>query len=157
MMAMIKSGDLLVEQSELRPRCFEVQANSHPNAWRFIQHNLTPQDLEKELSATGWTFFFMAGAIRKTTFGFDREKAASVALERAIKGVKELRCNCLQIESVQAHSFLGIPWVCVSAYARHVQKGTSFSGKSPDGPHTVNLRSAPKPTSGGLISSDPSV
>jgi hypothetical protein len=72
----------------------------------------------------------MAGAIRTTAFGFDREKAASVALERAIKGVNQLRCNGLQVESVQAHSFLGIPWVCVSAYARHVQKETSFSGKS---------------------------
>jgi len=127
---MITSGVLLIERDALRPRCFDVEAGSHPNGWIPIRQPLTPQQLEKELSATGWTFFFMAGPIRATAFGFNREKTVYTALNRGIKAVKQLRCNCLQIESVEMHSFLGIPYVSVSVRPRHIQKGVLFAGPS---------------------------
>ena len=100
---MLTSGVLLIDGDALRPRCFEVEAGLHPNAWMPIKQTLTPQQLEKELSATGWTFFFMAGPIRVTAFGFDREKTVYAALKRGIQAVRQQRCNCLQIESVEMH------------------------------------------------------
>src|SRR5581483_12317397 len=127
---MITSGVLLIEGDALRPRCFEPEAGSHPNAWISIKHTLTPQELEKELSATGWTFFFMAGPIRTTALGFNREKTVYAALNRAIKAVKRLSCNCIQIESVEMRSFLGIPYVSLSVRPRHIQKGTLFAASS---------------------------
>ena len=80
---MIMSGGLFIERDALRPRCFEVEPGSHPNGWIFIKQTLTPQPLENELSATGWTFFFMAGPIRAAAFGFNREKTVYAALNRA--------------------------------------------------------------------------
>ena len=127
---MITPGVLLIERDALRPRCFEVEAGSHPDGWMPIKHTLTPQQLEKELSATGWTFFFMAGAIRTTAFGFNRDKTVYAALKRCIKAVRQQRCNCLQIESVEMHSFLGIPYVSLSVRPRHIQKGMLFAGSS---------------------------
>lgn len=127
---MITSGLLLIEPDAPRPRCFEVDAHSHPNAWTSIKYTLTPQQLEKELSATGWTFFFLAGPIRVTAFGFDREKTVDRALKRGIRAVRQQRCNCLQIESVEMHSFLGIPRVSMSIRPRHVQRGMLFAGPS---------------------------
>ena len=127
---MIVSGGLLIERDALRPRCFEVEPGSHPDGWIFIKQTLTPQQLENELSATGWTFFFMAGPVRVTVFGFNREKTAYAALNRCIKVVKQQRCNCLQIERVEMHSFLGIPYVSVSVRPRHIQKGVLFAGPS---------------------------
>ena len=127
---MITSGGFLVEGGALRPCCFEV-ASAHPNGWIFIKQTLTPQQLEKELSATGWTFFFMAGPIRATAFGINREKTVYAALNRCIKAVKQQRCNCLQVESVETHSFLGIPYVSVSVRPRHIQKGMLFDGSPP--------------------------
>lgn len=86
-----------------------------------VKQTLTPpQQLEKELSATGWTFFFMAGPIRVTAFGFDREKTVYAALKRGIKTARQWRCNCLQIESVRVHFFLGIPYVSLSLRLRHI-------------------------------------
>lgn len=123
---MITPGLLLIEPGAPRPRCFEVDAHPYPNAWRSIQCTLTPQQLEKELSATGWTFFFMAGPLRVTAFGFDREKTVYAALKRGIRAVRQLRCNCLQIENVEMHSFLGIPYVSLSIRPRHIQKGLLF-------------------------------
>jgi len=127
---MITSGVLLIERDALRPRCFDVEAGTHPNGWIFIKQPLTPQQLEKELSATGWTFFFMAGPIRATAFGINREKMVYAALNRGIKAVKQLGCNCLQIESVEMLSFFGIPYVSLSVRPRHLQKGTLFASSS---------------------------
>jgi hypothetical protein len=50
---------------------------------------------------------FMAGPIRVTAFGFDREKAVYAALKRGIQAVRQQRCKCLQIESVKMRSFPG--------------------------------------------------
>jgi hypothetical protein len=127
---MITSGVLLIERDALRPRCFEVEPGSHPNGWIFIKQPLTLQQLEKELSASGWTFFFMAGPIRATAFGFNREKTVYAALNRGVKAVRRLRCNCVQIERVEMHSFLGIPYVSLSVRPRHIQKGMFFAGPS---------------------------
>lgn len=124
---MITPGVVLVERDALRPRCFELEAGSHPAGWMPIKHTSTPQQLEKELSATGWTFFFMAGPIRATAFGFNRDKTVHAALNRCIKAVRQLRCNCLQIESLEMHSFLGIPYVSLSVRPRHIQKGMLFA------------------------------
>jgi hypothetical protein len=146
---MIMSGGLLIERDALRPRCFEVEAGSHPNGWMFIKQTLTPQQLEKELSATGWTFFFMAGPIRAAAFGFNREKTVDAALNRGIQGVRRLRCNCLQIETVELRSFLGIPYVSMSVRPRHIQKGRLFAS-SPPGAHAdvsaAELRRKPAAT-----------
>jgi hypothetical protein len=125
---MITSGVLLIERTAMRPRCFEVEPDSHPNAWLLIKPSLTPAQLEKELSTTGWTFFFMAAPIRTTALAFDRDKAIYTALKRAIKTVKRQQCNCLQIESVTTKSFLGISYVSMSVRPRNIQKGVLFAG-----------------------------
>ena len=127
---MITPGVLLIEGDALRPRCFEVEAGSHPYGWMTINHPLTPQQLEKELSGAGWAFFFMAGPIRVTAFGFDRERTVYRALKRGIRAVRQQRCNCFQIESLEMHSFLGIPYVSLSARPRHIQKGMLFANPS---------------------------
>ena len=127
---MITPGLLLIERDALRPRCFEVEAGSYLDGWMAIKHTLTPQQLEKELSGAGWTLFFMAGPIRATAFGFDRDKTVRAALNRCIKAARQQRCNCLQIESVETHSFLGIQYVSLSARPRHIQKGMLFAAPS---------------------------
>lgn len=126
---MIGSGTILIEKDALHPRCFQLRDDSSPSAWMSVTHNLTPRELEKELSTTGWTFFYMASAIRMTAFGFDRAKTIHAALKHVIANVKRQKCNCLEIDGVAAHSFLGIPYVSVSAHPRHIQKGMLFSGK----------------------------
>jgi hypothetical protein len=123
---MITPGVLLIQPDALRPQCFQVDADSHLNSWMVVTHGLTSQQLEKELLATGWTFFFMAGPIRMTAFGFDRDKTLYAVLKRVIQAVKQQRCNSLQVESVDLHSFLGIPYITLSARPRHIQKGIFF-------------------------------
>jgi hypothetical protein len=124
---MLTPGSVLIEKDAQRPRCFQIQDDSLPDAWMSVTHNLTPHELERELSNTGWTFFYMASAIRRRAFGFDRQKMTQAALKRVIANVRQLRCNCLEIDGVATHSFLGIPYVSVSAHPRHIQRDMLFS------------------------------
>jgi hypothetical protein len=126
---MIKSGTILMEKGVLSPGCFQLEDDAHPNAWMSVTHNLSPHELEKELAASGWTFFFMAGAIRMTAFGFDRARMIHAALKRLITNVRQQKCNCLEIDDIATHSWLGMPYVSISAHPRHIQKGMTFSAQ----------------------------
>jgi hypothetical protein len=123
---MITSGNLFMERDAPRPKCFQVQDDSHRTGWLAVKYNLTVHELETDLAIRGWTFFFMANVIRKSALGFDRERGTSAALKRVMASVREDGCNCLQIETVETHSFFGIPYVSVSAHPRHIQKGMVF-------------------------------
>ena len=126
---MIESGTLLIERDTPRPACFQLQPGTDPNSWAPVAQDLSPQDLEKALAASGWTFFYRAGAIRTTAFGFNPASRLATALKRLIALATQQRCNCLQIDQVAAHSFLGFPYVSISAHPRHVQKGIAFAGR----------------------------
>ena len=121
------AGTILIEKHAARPQCFHLK-DSSPTDWMAFTHNLSPYELEKELSAAGWTFFYMANAIQTTAFGFNRAKMIHAALQRLVTNVREQRCNCLEIDDVATRSFLGLPYVSVSAHPRHIQKGVVFSG-----------------------------
>lgn len=127
---MTTAGTLLLRRDAFRPRCVNLEGGQYPDGWMAIKRSLTAQELERELTGLGWALFYMANVVRRSAFGFDRGKAADTALARVIAAVQQDGCNCLQIEAVEARSFLGLPFIRVSARPRHLQKGNFFSGMS---------------------------
>jgi hypothetical protein len=124
---MITPGDLFMERDAARPKIFQIQDDAHRTGWYRVQHHLTAHELDVELSNLGWTFFFMANVIRKSALAFDPEKGASSALKRVMASVRADGCNSLQMQAVETHSFLGIPYIRVSAHPRHLQRSGVFS------------------------------
>jgi len=86
----------------------------------------SPSTFEQQIQEAGWTFFFMAGEIKATVFGFDRQKTLRTALQRLIAKVRTQHCNSIEITQVMGHSFLKVPYVSVFAHPRHLQKGLVF-------------------------------
>jgi len=125
---LITPGTILVQKGTLLPPAFSPGSESYPDGWVAVKSSLDPHDLEKELAALGWTFHYMAGKVRTTAYGFDRQKAVVKALARLIADALHQKCNCLEIDEVATHTFLGLPGVTVSAHTRHIQKGITFSG-----------------------------
>lgn len=123
---MITPGTTLIERDTLRPQCFQLEDDSSPHAWMTVKHNLNSHELEKELAAEGWTFFYMAGAIKATAFGINRERMVQAALQRLITSAKRQEYNCLEIDYLKSDSFLGIASVSIFAHLRHLQKGMGF-------------------------------
>ena len=122
----ITAGRILVEEGTHLPNSLLLQSESSSNGWAVIDNARAA--FEKAIQEAGWTFFFIAGEIKTTIFGFDRQKILRAALKRLIVNAKSQHCNSIEITLVAVKSFLKVPYVSVSAHPRHLQKGLVFSG-----------------------------
>jgi hypothetical protein len=120
----IAAGSILIEEGTHVPNSQPLERESFSNGWAAVGSSRSA--FEKEVREAGWTFFFMAGEIKATVFGFDRKKTLRAALKRLIAKVKSQNCNSMEITQVTGKSFLKLPYVSVSAHARHLQKGLVF-------------------------------
>ena len=125
----IRPGAILVKESALLPEPLHLESDSTGCGWARVANNLDGCQLDKSLATVGWTLFYMAGAIKATGFGMDRQSMIYAALKRLIVMARLQKCNCLEIDDISTHSFLGLRYVTVSAHSRHIQKGLVFSGE----------------------------
>jgi hypothetical protein len=121
----IKSGTILIEGGATLPKALSLQTSPYSSGWTVVTSSRS--EFEKDINLAGWTFFFLAGNIEATVFGFDKQKAVRTAIDRIITDVKAQDCNCLEITQVKMKSFLGLPYACVSAHSRHVQGSSVFA------------------------------
>jgi hypothetical protein len=128
---MIETGTLLMERGTPVPQFFSIGAESYPNAWIKATADSNFEEFEKELATAGWTFFYRACEIKTIAFGFDKQRRTDAALRRLIANATLQKCNCLEIDKISMHSFMGLPYVSVSAHSRHLQKGTTFDRCEP--------------------------
>ena len=126
MMDSIAAGDILVQRGVQLPASLRLATQPESDGWTAIKDNHST--FEKTVEQAGWTLFFMAGEIKATVFGFDRQKALNIALKRLIVNVESQHCNSLEITSILSKSFLSLPFVSVTAHLRHLQKSMFFSG-----------------------------
>src|SRR5437016_10855056 len=90
----ISPGSILVEKSAHLPEPLRLEGDATESGWARVANNLDGHQLEKELATEGWTFFYMAGRIKATAFGFERGKLVHTALKRLIAKVRLQKCNC---------------------------------------------------------------
>jgi hypothetical protein len=123
----IKTGTILIEAGASMPASVLLDGGASASGWRSAG-NLDLGQLDSAIHEAGWTFFFMAGEIKITAFGWDKEQAARRAVEQVIRNVESHQCNCVEFTTIAAKSFLGMPYVNVSAHSRHIQKSSAFAG-----------------------------
>lgn len=126
---MIAPGSILIKSGTLLPNTLGLDSSLTAAGWTSVAKNLDVHQLAKALTTAGWTFFFMAGTIRRIAFGFQRQKTIAAALKSVLAAVKLQSCNCLEIDTVAMHSFLGVPYASVSAHSRHIQEQMVFAGQ----------------------------
>src|SRR5260370_4097530 len=90
---MIGPGSILVEKNTLLPGALALESGSTESGWSGVANNPDRDELGAKLGAAGWTFFYMAGTIKTTAFGFARPRMIQAALKRMIAAVKLQRCN----------------------------------------------------------------
>jgi hypothetical protein len=69
----ITIGTILIEEGSPFPSSLELESEPYSNGWRIVR-NLDGFGLERKICQAGWNFFYMAGEITASAFGFDREK-----------------------------------------------------------------------------------
>jgi hypothetical protein len=122
----ISPGSILVERNTFLPEPLGLESGITESGWARVTNNPNRQQLETKLAAAGWAFFYMAGKIKTTAFGFERPRMIQAALKRLVAIVKLQNCNCLEIDAIRTRSFLGLPYISLSAHSRHIQNGMLF-------------------------------
>ena len=121
----ISAGTLLIQDGTLLPDSMHLTSMRCSQSWTSAT-NFDCTQMEGQLRQAGWTFFFMAGRIRTSAFGFDVEKRLRTAVRRATEAVQSMSCNCVEITAVATRSFLGLPYVSLSVQPRHIQSDNRF-------------------------------
>jgi hypothetical protein len=117
----IKTGTILIKDGTFLPG--ELQFESEPCAtgWRLVK-NLDGHGLGQKIHEAGWSFFYLAGEIKATIFGFEGQKSVRRAVKRILANLKSDKFNGLEITQVEAKRFLGFPYASVCAHSRHIQE-----------------------------------
>jgi hypothetical protein len=126
MTSSIGAGDILLERGTYIPNSMTTPGESSLAGWSAAPGGRSI--FEREIKQAGWNLFFMAGELKASVFGFDRQRTAQTALKRLGAIVKSQNCNCIEITDVTEKSFLKLPYVRVRAHARHLQPGLVFTG-----------------------------
>jgi len=121
----IEIGTILIEQGTPMPHSMNVGTESYDLGWSAVT-NLTRSELGRQLEGAGWTFFYMAGEVKTTGFGFDEQSRIRRAIAQIIKSVQGQTFNCLEITHITRKSFLGVPRIKVRAHGRHIQVSPLF-------------------------------
>jgi len=120
----ITTGTVLIKDNSLLPKELKFESGPCVPGWSLV-NDFDGYGLDREIEKTGWTFFCLAGEIRATVFGIDRQKMLRRAIERILANPKLEKFNSLEITrvaSVGSERFPLVRYVTVSAQARHIQK-----------------------------------
>jgi len=122
----IEAGTILIERAAPMPDSWLPQGGPYSNGWICVG-KADRSRLEASIHKAGWTFFYLAGEIKATVFGFDGQETVAKAVKRLLKNVNSRLLNSLEITRVVMGSFLGVPYATVAAHARHIQQGLVLS------------------------------
>lgn len=117
----IKANIILFKEDAPLPEGLQFESDFYSKGWRLVR-NLDAFSLDRRITKAGWTFFYMAGEFKVSAVGSDREETQGRAIRRILAHLLSEKFNCLEITRVAAKRFLGIPYVTVSANARHIQQ-----------------------------------
>jgi hypothetical protein len=142
MLATKMSGTIFIREGTLLPVGLAIESEAFLPGWRVVQ-NLDRYALVRRIESSNWNFFYLAGELRATVLGRDR----SGTLRRAVKCVlgkqEGQKFNSLEITKAVSKRFLGIPFVSVTAHARHIQEGIGLV-PARDFVLTTSIAAAPK-------------
>ena len=118
----IKTGTILIKEGTVLPKALPFESEPCASGWRLVK-NLVGYELDRKIREARWTFFYLAGEIKATAFGFDGQKTARRAVKRILANLEAEKFNSLEITRVASKRFLGVPYASVSAHSRHIQEG----------------------------------
>jgi hypothetical protein len=117
----IKAGTILFKGGTFLPDALQFESEPCATGWRLVK-DLDGYGLDRKIREVGWTFFCMAGEIKKIVFGFEGQKRVRRAVKQILARLKSEKFNSLEITRVTSKRFLGVPYVSVSARSRHIQE-----------------------------------
>ncbi len=122
----IQAGNILIKDGTPLPEALRIESQACVPGWKLVA-DLDGFALDREIQRTGWTFFSLAGAMKTTVFGMNRQKMLRRAIKRILADPKSQEFNSLEITSVAPKHFFGVPYLNVDAQSRHIQQSFFLS------------------------------
>jgi len=117
----LKTGTLLIEEGVVFPDTLQIESEPYSNGWRIV-NELDGDGLDRTMSQSGWTCFYMANEISASAVAVNRKKSLSKAVNQILMTLRSERFNSLEITQVATKQFLGLAHTTVSAHGRHIQE-----------------------------------
>lgn len=133
MREIIKAGTVLFKEGTLLPDGLTFDSEPFSPGWRSLK-GLDGYAIGRKTPAAGWTFFYLAGESKTTTFGREGQKTACRAIKKILASLKSEKCNSLEVTGILCKAFLGMPYTVVSFHLRNLQKGMFLSGSEDSRP-----------------------
>ena len=115
----IVSGTILLRSDIPLPKSAYFEAKQY-GAWKILT-GVDGFAVERRLSAAGWHFFFVVPEIKAAAVSSTRRGALRKALKKVTSGTNSLSFNALEIAKLTTKRFLGLYYVKVVAYKRHIK------------------------------------
>ena len=119
------SGTILIKQGTLLPPGLVIETESFLPGWRIVK-NPDRNAFARKIENAHWNFFFLAGSLKATVIGGDGPAVLRRAVKRALAKRRGQELNSLEITRIFSRRFLVIPFLTITAHARHIQQGTSL-------------------------------
>jgi hypothetical protein len=117
----ITTGTILIKDYTFLPNELQLEAEPCVLGWGLVK-NFDGYRLDRDIRKAGWHFFSLAGQIKVTVFGIDRQKMVRRAIGRILASPKSEGFNSLEITRMAPKRFLGVSYMRVGAQSRHIQE-----------------------------------
>lgn len=116
----VEAGRIFIREGTPLPETLRIESEPYMSGWGLVK-DFDGDRLGRQIQETGWTFFCLAGHLRATVFGREKQNVVRSAIRQMLTKLKSERFNSLEITEVVSKRFLGVPYVTVSARSRHIQ------------------------------------
>jgi hypothetical protein len=123
----IEAGNVLIKEGTPLPEVLRIESEVCVPGWALVE-DLDGYGLDREIQKAGWTFFCLAGEVKATVLGINRQKMVRAAIKRIVERPKSKEFNSLEITRVAPRRFLGVPYMSVDAQLRHIQGSSLLRG-----------------------------
>jgi hypothetical protein len=117
----VQVGTILMKEWPGMTQLLGLESEPCSGEWSLLKV-LDGFTLDSKIHAAGWNFFFMAAEIKVMFWGSVGAAKIQNALQRILEKVKPQQFNGLEVTQIVGRSFLGVPYVTVSAHSRHLQQ-----------------------------------
>jgi hypothetical protein len=116
------SPNIFIRENTLGPAGLAIESESFLPGWRAVK-NLNGRELGHKIESAKWNYFYLAGPIRATVIGRETLATLRKGLKRVLAKQQTQNYNSLEITKITSRRFLGVPFLSISAHARHIQEG----------------------------------
>lgn len=118
----------MVREGFVMPNLAGIESSSYSSTWRTMT-GMNNFRAEKGLREADLHLFFLAGELRVLQPGWGM-RAIRRGINRLLAIARKSDVNCMEITQISPKRFWGLPYVAISAYRFHIQKGSMLHSQT---------------------------